>query len=63
MDVTFWNVTITVSDKTPQEAYNALCEVFEDANKEGCNFGFETDSFTTEDKPDEYRDTSELWGE
>lgn len=58
MDVTFQNVTITVTADTPQDAYTALCEAL-------APFEYSTDTYTLcEDdraEPMEDRDTAELF--
>lgn len=58
MDVTFQNVTITVTADTPQDAYTALCEAL-------APFEYSTDTYTRHEEdgvePTEERDTTELF--
>ena len=42
METTFFNVMITISAKTPQDAYTKLCELLNDRNVE-----YTTDTFKT----------------
>jgi hypothetical protein len=56
METTFLNVTITVTAGTPKEAYERLCSAL--GNLE-CDWN--TDTFTTDESPDDSRSTEELF--
>lgn len=59
METTFHNVLITISAKTPEDAYYKLCEMLQSNGVE-----FTTSTYTT-DQPggDEDSDTANLFGD
>lgn len=58
METTFHNLTITIDAKTPQDAYDKLCQLLADHGME-----FTTSTFSTYDHGEEgeERDTEELF--
>jgi hypothetical protein len=59
MLVTFCNVTVSIEAENPRAAYDSLCETLHSAGKP---LEFTTDTFSTEDNPEEH-DTEELFPE
>ena len=56
MEVTFHNLEVTVSAETPEEAYTKLCTLLHTPGVE-----YTTDSFTTDQDPENEQDTEKLF--
>jgi hypothetical protein len=60
----FRNVTVTIADVTPREAYDALCQALASIESiTGTSCEFTTDTYVERDDKTESleKDTSELW--
>jgi hypothetical protein len=64
-DTTFHNVTITIEADTPEDAYKALCSIFDEASqktpyRESILLEYQTDTYSVGDDEEAWS-TEALW--